>query len=146
MQPHLYDDGRPHMYTDYHPRWLRRHTSTYWWLERWSYFAFFLRELSCLFVAWFVVYLLLLIRAVSQGDANYHQFLGWSARPWVLLLNAISFVFVVFHAITFFVAAPQAMVVHIGRNRVPGIVVGVSHYVAWAAASVIVYWLLLGTR
>ena len=41
------------VYTDYHPRWLRRHVSTYWWLEKPSYFAFILRESTCLFVAWF---------------------------------------------------------------------------------------------
>ena len=58
--------------------------STYWWLERWSYLAFILRELSSIFVAWFVVYLLLLVRAVSQGESGYRQFLSWSAgrRFW----------------------------------------------------------------
>ena len=32
-------------YTEYHPRWLRQHVSTYWWLRKWSYFAFILREM-----------------------------------------------------------------------------------------------------
>jgi len=87
-------------YTAYHPRWLRRRVSTYWWLGSWSYFAFVLREASCLFVAWFVVYLLLLVRAVLQGDASYQQFLAWSARPAILLLNITSFLFLVYHAFT----------------------------------------------
>ena len=41
----------------------------------------------------------------------------------MLLLNVVSFLFVVFHAITFFDAAPQALVVHVGRTpraRTPG--------------------------
>ena len=50
----------------------------------------------------------------------------------------------VYHAITFFDAAPQAMVVHVGRTRVPGHLVLAGHYVAWVAASVLVGWLLLG--
>ena len=66
---------------NYHPRWLRRRVSTYWWLEKRSYFAFVLREGSCLFVAWFVFYLLLLVRAVLQGEAAYQELLAWSARP-----------------------------------------------------------------
>ena len=131
-------------YTTYHPRWLRKRVSTYWWLERGSYFAFVLREASCLFVAWFVVYLLLLIRAVTQGDASYQQFMAWSARPRMLLLDIVSFLFLVYHAITFFDAAPRAMVVHLGKTRVPGSLVGASHYLAWAAASAVVFWLLLG--
>ena len=54
-------------YTDYHPRWLRPHISTYWWLRKRSYFAFILREISSLFVAWAVVFLLLIVYAVGRG-------------------------------------------------------------------------------
>ena len=39
---------------------------------------FILRELSCVFVGWFVVFLLMLVRAVSTGAASYQQFLAWS--------------------------------------------------------------------
>jgi len=136
--------GASHTYTDYHPRWLRRKLSTYWWLEKRAYVAFILREGSCMFVAWFVVYLLLLVNSVVGGPASYARFLEWSATPWVLTLNVVSFLFIVYHAITFFVAAPQAMVVHIGHQRVPGFLVLAGHYVAWGAASVFVSWLLLG--
>jgi fumarate reductase subunit C len=130
-------------YTDYHPRWLRQHVSTYWWLQRRSYFAFILREASCLFVAWFVVYLLLLVSAVTEGEASYLAFLAWSARPWVLTLNIASFAFLMLHAITFFDAAPQALVLHLGRRRVPGSIVAASHYVAWAVASLVMFWVLV---
>jgi fumarate reductase subunit C len=133
-----------HVYTDYHPRWLRRKLSTYWWLEKRAYVAFILREGSCVFVAWFVVYLLLLVGAVAGGAGRYAWFLQWSAAPWVLTLNVVSLLFIVYHAITFFVAAPQALVVHIGRRRAPGSLILAGHYVAWAAASAFVSWLLLG--
>ncbi len=135
--------GARQVYTDYHPRWLRQPVSTYWWLGKPSYFAFILREASCMFVAWLVVYLLLLVNAVKQGPGNYAQFIDWSATPWVLLLNLVSLLFLVYHAITFFEAAPQAMVVHVGRARVPGPLVRAGHYAAWFAASVLVGWLLL---
>jgi succinate dehydrogenase subunit C len=136
--------GRPHTYTEYHPRWLRQRVSTYWWLQQQSYFAFILRESSCVFVAWFVVYLLMLVRAVSESETRYRQFLGWSSSPVVLLLNLVSLFFIVLHTITFFQAAPRAMVVHVGRRRVPDRVVGAAHYVALLAASGIVIWILLG--
>ena len=131
------------LYTDYHPRWLRRRVSTYWWLEKPTYFAFILRESTCLFVAWFVIYLLLLTNAVVEGPAAYEQFMAWSAAPWMIALNVVSFVFLVFHAITFFVAAPQALVVHLGRTRVPGHLVLIGHYAAWVGASAAVIWLLV---
>jgi fumarate reductase subunit C len=130
-------------YTDYHPRWLRRHVSTYWWLQRGSYFAFILREASCLPVAWVVVYLLFLVRAVIEGPAAYGAFLTWSASSGILLVNIVSFAFLVFHAITFFDAAPQALVMHVGGRRVPGRLIAASHYAAWLAASAIVFVVLV---
>src|SRR5713101_5793515 len=53
-------------YTLNHPRWYRKRVSTYWWLQRWEYLRFVLREVSSVFVAWFVVLTLLQIYAVSR--------------------------------------------------------------------------------
>jgi fumarate reductase subunit C len=134
------------LYTPYHPRWLRRRVSTYWWLKRWSYVAFILRELSSVFVAWFVVYLLMVVRAVSRGDAAYRQLLEWSTTPAILLLNVVGLLFVVFHAITWFNLAPQAMVLHLAGRRVPGWCIAWSNYAAWLLLSALVAWLLVGGR
>jgi fumarate reductase subunit C len=131
-------------YTEYHPRWIRTRVSTYWWLRRRSYLAFILRELSSIFVGWFAVYLLLLVHAVSQGEPRYQKFLGWSGNPAVLAVNVVSLVFIVYHAITWFNLAPKAMVVRVAGTRVPGIVIAGSNYLAWAMASALVGWLLLG--
>ena len=133
-----------HVYKEYHPRWFRPRTSTYWWLERWSYLAFILRELSSVFVGWSVVYLLVLVRAVGRGELQYEQFLAWSSNSAVLTVNVVSFCFVVLHAITWFNLAPQAMVVHVLGKRVPGPLITASNYLAWAVASALVLWLVLG--
>jgi fumarate reductase subunit C len=134
--------GRPSTSTP--DRYLKPHISRLWWLERASYFTFMLRELSCIFVGWFAVYLLMLISAVNGGDARYQEFLAWSAGPGILLLNIVSMGFVVFHAVTFFAATPQALVVDVGGNRVPGSLIAASHYVAWVAVSVVICWILVG--
>ena len=131
------------IYTPYHPRWHRTRVSTYWWLERGSYFLFILRELSSLAVGWFVVYLLVLIAAVSRGDAAYQQFLGWSRTPFALFMNIGSFAFVTLHAITWFNLAPQAMVVKFAGKRVPGFLIAGSNYGAWVGVSLAILGLLL---
>jgi fumarate reductase subunit C len=125
-------------------RVLPPHISTFWWLGKGTYFAFILREMSSVFVAWFVVYLLMLVSAVTQGDASYQEFLAWSTTTPVLLLNIAGFLFLVFHAVTFFDAAPQAMVVKLGANKVPGGLILAGHYGAWAAVSALVIWLVVG--
>ena len=86
-------------YTEYHPRWLRPHVSTYWWLRKRSYFAFILREISSLFVAWSVVFLLLIVYTVGRGAAEYNALLEWSRQPWVMAINVCSLLLVVFHAV-----------------------------------------------
>jgi fumarate reductase subunit C len=135
------------VYTEYHPRWYRPQISTYWWLHRWSYMAFALRELSSVFIAWFVVFLLTLVHAVNQGGIAYHDFLKWSAEPGVLLANLVSLFFIVFHAVTWFNLAPQALVLRLGGKPVPGRLIAGGNYAAWVVVSLLVAWLLLrGSR
>jgi fumarate reductase subunit C len=131
-------------YTEHHPRWHRTRMPTLWWLGRRTYLAFIMRELSSSFIAWFILFLLLLVGAVSQGEDAYKRFLAWSAHPVVLGLNVLTLFFVVFHATTWFNLAPQAMVVRMGGRPVPGNWIAASNYVAWALVSALVAWLILG--
>jgi fumarate reductase subunit C len=114
-----------------------------WWLGRRSYTAFILRELSSVFVAWFVVYLLLLVRAVGQGAAQYQQFLDWSANPLLIALNVVSLAFVVYHTITFINLTPQAMIVKLRGRQIPGRLLAGSLYGAWIVVSAVLAWLVL---
>ena len=129
---------------DYQPRSYRPKVSLFWWAERRSYLVFILRELSSVFVAWFAVFLLLLVRAVSQGREEYVAFLDWAATPWVLVLNVIALAFVVLHAITWFDLTSRATVVRRGGRRVPRWVIAGGGYLAWAFVSVVVAWILVG--
>jgi fumarate reductase subunit C len=131
-------------YTEYHPRWFRPHVSTFWWLRKRSYFAFILREISSVFVAWSVVYLLLIVSAASQGPAAYRELLEWSRQPWVIVVNAGSLLLVGLHAVTWFNLAPQALVMHVGRTQVPGWWIAASNYAAWVVVSAIVVWIVIG--
>ena len=94
---------------------------------------FILRELSSVFVAWFVVYLLLLVRAVSQGEAATRSSWPGPRSPVVVVLNVVSLFFVVFHAVTWFNLAPQAMVVRLRGKRVPGAWIAASNYAGLGA-------------
>jgi fumarate reductase subunit C len=137
--------GKP-AYTPFHPRWYRVRVSTWWWLKRRSSLVFILRELSSIFVAWFILFLLLLLRSVSHGEGAYQEFLRWSARPGILLFNLVSLFFVLFHAITWFNLAPRALVVHVGQKPVPGSWIAASNYAAWLLVSAALAWLLLVSR
>jgi fumarate reductase subunit C len=128
--------------TRQHPRSYRQPVSTWWWLGKRSYFLFAIRELSGIFIAWFVVFLLMLVYAVGRGTEEYQSFLDWAATPWVVALNVITLAFVVVHTITWFNLTPQAMVVQVGGERLPAWAIIASQYVGLAAVSVFVYWLV----
>ncbi len=130
-------------YRLYHPHWLRSRMSTYWWLARWSYFLFILRELSSLFVAWTVLVLLVFVSAAGEGAAAYEQALATFQTPTFIVVNVIAMCFLVLHAVTWFGLAPRAMVVHMRGARVPGGTIVAAHYAAWAVVSAIVVWIVV---
>ncbi|WP_063040048.1 fumarate reductase [Nocardia pseudovaccinii] len=125
------------------PRLYRTPISRFWWVRRRSYLIFVLRELSSLFVAWFVVYLLLLDNAVSSGSEEYQRFLNWSSGPGVLALNLIALLFVLMHTVTWFNLAPKAMVVRVRSRPVAPVVILGLHYLLWALLTVIVLLVVL---
>jgi fumarate reductase subunit C len=130
-------------YTPYHPRWYRPRVSTYWWLGKWAYLKFVLRELSSIFVAYFVILTLAEINSLRRGPEAFAEFQQHLRNPMVLLLNGISLCFVVFHTITWFNLAPRAMVVRVGGKRLPDVLIAGANYFAWAAASAAVAWFVL---
>jgi len=121
----------------------QRPVHLFWWLERRSYVLFVLRELSSVFIAWFVVFLLLLINAVSDGEASYQKFLDWSGQWWVVAINIIAMLFVLLHAVTWFALAPRAMVIKVRGSRLPPRQVVAAHYLAWLVLTAIVAWVVL---
>jgi fumarate reductase subunit C len=130
--------------TEYVPRAYHPRLSTYWWLARWAYLKFILRELSSVFVAWGVVFTLLQIYALRQGPETYAEFQRWAGTPLVLIGNIISFGFVLFHAVTWFNLAPRAMAVRIRGKRLPDLAIAGPNYAAWIVASAVVTWIVLG--
>lgn len=129
--------------TEYLPRSYHSRVSTYWWLARWKYLKFIVREASSVFVAWTVIITLLQIRAVAQGPARYAGFEKWLQSPLLLALSALSFFFVLFHAVTWFNLSPKAMVIRVRGKRLPDLAVAAPIYVAWVVISAAVAWIIL---
>ena len=133
--------GRPG--ADFAPRPYRARMSTYWWLHRWRHLKFMLRELSSVAVGYFIVITLLQIRALAQGPESYAAFQDWLQAPVLIVLNMISFLFVVFHTITWFSVTPRAIALRVGGKRLPDLALIAPNYVAWAVISGLVAWFIL---
>lgn len=130
-------------YTEFHPRWYRPRMTTYWWLGRWPYVKFILRELSSVAVAWTVAFTLLQLFYLSHGEAAYATFTRRASAPIIIALNVIAFAFLLLHSITWFNLAPKAMAVRMGGKRLPGILISGPQFLAWFVISGIVLWVYL---
>jgi fumarate reductase subunit C len=126
-------------YTPYHPRWYRTRVSTYWWMHRWVYFRFVLRELTSFGVAYFCVMTLLFVRALSRGPQAFQAFQARLASPLCACMTLLA----LFHTITWFSLSADAMAIRIGGKRVPGILITTGNYAAWLVVSAILAWFLL---
>ena len=122
-------------YAKYHPRWYRRRIPIFWWLTKWSSAKFIMRELTSVFVATYAVILLFQMRSVSAGPDVYRDFLRWASNPFAIVLHVILLVCVLCHTITWFNLAPKAMVIQLGKRKVPGILIAAGNYVAWIVIS-----------
>ena len=121
----------------------QRRMGVFWWVHKRSYFLFVMRELSSLFVAWFVVYLLMFIAAVGGGEEDYDAFLDRASSPLFLVVNAVALAFLVLHTITWFALTPRAMVLRLGGRQVPGMAIIAAQYAGLAVVSAFIYWLVV---
>ena len=133
----------PAAYSRYHPKWYRHPVSVWWWLESWRYTKFVLRELTSVAVGFFALELLLEVRAVRKGPEAYAHFLARLENPALIILNALAFMFVLFHSITWFNLAPKAMQVRAAGRRLPDALISGTNYAAWVVVSAVLAWWIL---
>jgi fumarate reductase subunit C len=110
-----------------------------WWLKRRSYFLFMVRELTCVFVGGYALFLVIL--ASRLGDQK--AFGELLVNPWVIALQVISLPMVLYHTVTWLNLTPQVLVVWRGETRVNPVLIAGVHYLAWIVVSVVVLWVVL---
>ena len=59
------------------------------------------------------------------------------------VISEIALFGLIYHSITWFNLAPKAIVVKIGKHRVPDILIMLSNYIGWLVISVIIGWFLI---
>ncbi len=132
-------------YVLYHPKWYRKRYPIFWWLKKLPYGKFITRELTSLAVGYAAVLLMLQVWVLSRGPGSYERFQEILASTPLLILHGVVLLALLFHSITWFNLAPKALVLHLGRKRLPDAAVLAGHYAAWLVATALVVWYLVGT-
>ena len=121
----------------------RRNLGALWWAGRRSYFLIFLREISSVFIAAYVVLLIILIAKAGGDQALYESYFEMFTSPGMLVLHVVAFLFSLLHSITFFNLIPKGMSVRLGEEPVPPALISGPIYAAWGVVSVIVLLAIL---
>ncbi len=130
-------------YKLYHPKWHRRRMPIFWWLGKLAYTRFIARELTSLGVAYAALLLVVQVWALGRGEEAYGRLQEALASVPAVLVHTLLLAALLFHSFTWLSLAPRALVVRLGRRRLPDALVLAAHYLAWIAASAAVVWLLL---
>jgi fumarate reductase subunit C len=125
-------------YREFQPKPYQPEMTAYWYFDRWPYLEFMLRESSSVFVGWFAVIMLLQLNALYSGPIAYARFEQWMATPAVFIVNIITFVFVCFHAITWFMLVPRVMMRQLLAKPAPEMMAAAPNFLVWLGASVVV--------
>ena len=132
-------------YVLYHPKSYRKRYPIFWWLKKLPYGKFIARELTSLAVGYAAVLLMLQVWVLSRGPGTYERFQEILATPALRILHGVVLLALIFHSITWFNLAPKALVLHLGRKRLPDAAVLAGHYAAWLVATALVVWYLMRT-
>jgi fumarate reductase subunit C len=116
-----------------------------WFARTRNYTIFVLRELTSVFVAWSMVFLLMLVAAVLDGRTA--EFAALASRPWMIAINVVALAATAFHSVTFLNLAPKATVVRLDGYRLPAWMIQGGNHSLWLVVSaVIAFFVLRGFR
>ena len=104
-----------------------------WWLKKRTYFLYMVRELTCVFVGGYALFLL----ALATRHDDPQAFAALLDSPLLIALQIIALPMVLYHSITWINLTPKVMVVWLGEEQVSPLLIAVANYVLWAVVSIV---------
>lgn len=115
-----------------------------WWLKNRHVIQFMIREMSSFFVLAFAIFLLVVLYEANRGEGAFRNFYVTVLQSgWIRAFAWITLIFVGYHAITSFNAAPTIMAPRWGEDKIDPRVVIAANYGLWLIVSLIVLIIVL---
>lgn len=124
--------------------YVRPISKTGWWLTQGRYVRYMSREVTCIFIGAFTVFLIEVLCKLSQGREVWSEFVDKLNSPLTTGLLIVALLFSIHHSTGWFNVTPKAMPVQIGEKFVPGWAIVGAHYLGWIVVSLVVLFLAGG--
>jgi fumarate reductase subunit C len=106
------------------------------------YKIYMLREMTCLLVGFYSFLTIFALAALAAGPDQWNHFLASQQNQVLIAFHAFALLYFLFYqTFAWFKLAPKAMPVQLGENILPGSIIVIAHYVAWAVLSAFIFWL-----
>tara|TARA_Y100000588_G_C14242896_1_gene920155 strand:+ start:2239 stop:2553 length:315 start_codon:yes stop_codon:yes gene_type:complete len=102
-----------------------------------------LRELSAVFMAVYVVLMVIMVSRIYEGQDAYEDYRDFLKSPFVIVFHLIALAFALLHSITWFQAVPRAIRIRRGEEFVPPQALIGTHILAWFGISVVIIGIFL---
>jgi fumarate reductase subunit C len=113
-----------------------------WWLKKKTYFLFMVRELTCVFVGGYAIFLLVLVARHDDPGA----FAALLHSPLLIALQIIALPMILYHSVTWINLTPKVMVLWRGEERISPLLIAGANFVLWAAVSIVILWIVFYNR
>ena len=109
-----------------------------WWLSQPRYIRYMLREGSAIFIGAYIVIVIIGLLRLSQGPVAYASFLVAIQSYAGVAFSFVTFVFALYHSVSWFGVTPKAMPLRMGGKAVPPAIIIGAHWFVWAVASLLI--------
>ena len=109
-----------------------------WWLHNRHVLQFMIREMSSFFVLAFAIFMLVLLYKANQGSGFRDFYVTVLQSGWFRAFAWITLIFVLYHSITSFNAAPTIMAPRWGEDKIDPRIVIAANYGLWLIVSLAV--------
>ena len=112
-----------------------------WFMQRRAYRRFMVREATSVFLAAYLVYLIVWIYRLGQGPEGLAAAIDSARRPFTVALHILALAAALYHSITWFNLTPKIMPLYIGEDRVPDFLAAIlMGYLPWTLITFIILW------
>jgi fumarate reductase subunit C len=114
---------------------------TSWYFSHPRYLRYMAREITCIFVGAYSLYLVCMLARLSEGRDAYATFLRAMTSPMAVILSVLVLIAAVYHAVTWIGAMEKAIKIQIGEEFVDGSVITRGFLAVWLVLSLVILFL-----